>query len=236
MAAAAVRASRSGPRRRVGRSLLLGAWSRPLRALGRFIVQPWTALVAFNLVMVVWHVPVLFDLAENNQDVHIWLMHASFFVTASSSGSRSSRRTRSGSKASPLWQAGAIVGTNVVMFVLAMSLSASSRAAAGIGLRPRSGSHPAAVRRPADRRGHSLGLWRLLGCPGARLRAQESRRPGRQPVEPCRPACAPWSDTDSRGTPKAQLSDALAGRKNNRVDPGWSVRPNLRTSSPCSED
>ena len=38
------------------------------------------AIVAFNVIMVIWHIPALFDLAENNQYVHIWLMHSSFFV------------------------------------------------------------------------------------------------------------------------------------------------------------
>jgi cytochrome c oxidase assembly factor CtaG len=112
-----------GVRRRWGRALLLGRWSSPLRTLGRFVTKPWTALVAFNLVMVVWHLPVLFDAAENNQVIHIWLMHSSFFVTGvlfwlTIIPSHPFRIT-----VSPLWQMGAIIGTNVMMFVLAMSLS-----------------------------------------------------------------------------------------------------------------
>ena len=60
--------------------VLLGRFSAPLPAVGH-VVNPWTALISFNAVMVLWHVPVLFDTAEENQVVHIWLMHASFFVT-----------------------------------------------------------------------------------------------------------------------------------------------------------
>jgi putative membrane protein len=112
-----------GTRRSVGRFLLLGPWSSALRRIGRVLGSPWFAVLAFNAVMVLWHVPVLFDTAENNQLIHIWLMHASFFVTGILFWlviipSRPFRL-----KASPTFQAGAIIGTNVVMFVLAMSLS-----------------------------------------------------------------------------------------------------------------
>ena len=110
-------------RRRVGRAVLLGRWSTPLRAAGRFIRNPWTALVSFNAVMVLWHVPVLFDAAEGNQLVHIWLMHASFFVTGVLFWLQIIHSYPLRLKTSPAWQAGAIVGTNVVMFILAMSLS-----------------------------------------------------------------------------------------------------------------
>ena len=65
-------------RRVVGRAVLLGAWARPLRAVGRFMTSGAVAIVAFDVVMVIWHVPALYDLAENNQYVHIWLMHSSF--------------------------------------------------------------------------------------------------------------------------------------------------------------
>ncbi len=112
-----------GPRRRLGRALLLGRWSRPLRSVGGVVSNRWTALVLFNLAMVIWHVPVLFDLAERNQRVHIWLMHSSFFLTGVLFWLQIIPSFPFKAKASAAWQVGAIVSTNVVMFFLAMSLS-----------------------------------------------------------------------------------------------------------------
>jgi len=110
-------------RRAVVRAVLLGALAAPLRALGRFVVNPWTALVSFNAVMVIWHLPVAFDLAQRNQFVHVWLMHASFFVTGTLFWLQIIPSYPFRMKASPLWQVGAILSTNVVMFVMAMSMS-----------------------------------------------------------------------------------------------------------------
>ncbi len=110
-------------RRKVGRFVMLGWWSRVLRPVGRVVVSPWFALISFNVVMVVWHFPVLFDLAENNQTVHIWLMHGSFFVTGVLFWLQIIPSHPFRLRASPIWQAGAVIGTNIVMFILAMALS-----------------------------------------------------------------------------------------------------------------
>lgn len=110
-------------RRKVGRAVLLGAWAAPLRALGRFVANPWFALVSFNAVMVIWHFPVLFDAAETNQAIHIWLMHSSFFVTGVLFWLQIIPSHPFRLRTSLLWQGGAIIGTNVMMFVLAMALS-----------------------------------------------------------------------------------------------------------------
>src|SRR5215472_7497655 len=62
------------------RQVLAGGWSRPIRTVGSFLIKPWTTVVAFNLIMVFWHLPGPYDLATQNQAVHIWLMHGSFFL------------------------------------------------------------------------------------------------------------------------------------------------------------
>ncbi len=112
-----------GPRRRLVRAVLLGRFSRAFRSVGRVVVNPWTALISFNAVMIIWHVPGTFDAAQENQLVHIWLMHASFFVTGILFWLQIIPSYPFRMKASPLWQVGAIISTNVVMFVLAMTLS-----------------------------------------------------------------------------------------------------------------
>jgi putative membrane protein len=115
-----------GFRRRLMRVALLGRFSAGLRAVGRVLVNPWTALVSFNVVMVVWHVPVLFDAAEENQYIHIGLMHSSLFLTGVLFWLTIIPSYPFRLKASPLWQIGAIISTNVVMFMLAMTMSVFS--------------------------------------------------------------------------------------------------------------
>jgi cytochrome c oxidase assembly factor CtaG len=110
-------------RRKVGRAVLLGAWARPLRAIGRFLSKGIVAVVFFNIVMVIWHVPVLFDAAENNQDIHIWLMHSSFFVAGVFFWLQIIPSYPIKPKLTSLGQIGAILSTNVVMIIMAMSLS-----------------------------------------------------------------------------------------------------------------
>jgi putative membrane protein len=46
------------------RSVLAGGWSRPLRAVGGALTRPWTAVVLFNAAMIAWHIPALFNLAQ----------------------------------------------------------------------------------------------------------------------------------------------------------------------------
>jgi putative membrane protein len=107
----------------VTRGVLAGGWSRPLRAVGGFFLRPWVAVALFNRVMVVWHLPGPYDLAENNQAVHIWLMHASFFAAGvlfwlQFIPSPPFRRRM------PLpSQAAALLVTNAIMIGIAMSLS-----------------------------------------------------------------------------------------------------------------
>ena len=105
------------------RGVLRGRWSVPLRAVAGFFLRPWVSVWLFSAVMVFWHLPGPFDLAEASETVHIWLMHGSFFLSGvlfwlQFIPSPPFRRTM------PLpSRAAALVATNVVMWVLAMALS-----------------------------------------------------------------------------------------------------------------
>jgi putative membrane protein len=112
---------RSG--RAVTRSVLAGGWSRPLRSLWRFLTAPVVAVVLFNLVMAVWHIPAAFELAENNQVVHVWLMHASFFLAGVLFWLQFIPSPPFRSRMPLLGRAAALLATNVVMIFIAMTLS-----------------------------------------------------------------------------------------------------------------
>ncbi len=110
-------------RRRIMRSVILGRWARPLRLLGHVALAPWTGFIALNAVMIVWHVPTLFDLSETNSVVHIWLMHGSFFVAGLLFWLQIIPSYPLVPRLSAVGQCVSLIGTNVAMFVMAMALS-----------------------------------------------------------------------------------------------------------------
>jgi putative membrane protein len=112
---------RSG--RSVTRGVLAGGWSRPLRAVGGFFLRPWVAVALFNVVMVFWHLPRPFDVAEENQAVHIWLMHGSFFAAGVLFWLQFIPSPPFRRQMPLVSQAGALLATNVIMVGIAMALS-----------------------------------------------------------------------------------------------------------------
>jgi putative membrane protein len=67
-------------RRPLARALVRSRPARPLRAAVAAIATPPGAFAVFNVDLLVWHVPALYDLTLRNQAVHD-LEHALFFVT-----------------------------------------------------------------------------------------------------------------------------------------------------------
>jgi len=111
---------------RAGRSatvqLTRGAWARPLRAAGSWLLRPWVSVAVFNVVMVGWHIPAMLDLAENNHAVQIWLLHSSFFAAGVLFWLQFIPSPPFRMRMPLTSQAGAIIGTNIIMWILAMSM------------------------------------------------------------------------------------------------------------------
>ncbi|MHB1089205.1 MAG: cytochrome c oxidase assembly protein [Acidimicrobiales bacterium] len=111
------------PRRSISRFFYLNTKAGGIRRLGRIIRNPWVALLSFNVVMLVWHIPSWFDLSERNSFVHIYLMHGSFFVTGMLFWLQLLRSYPMKPRQSAVWQVVAVLGTNVAMTFLAMAMS-----------------------------------------------------------------------------------------------------------------
>jgi putative membrane protein len=60
--------------------VLSSPWTRLWQLLPRALTHPLVAWTLFNVTMVVWHVPVLYDLALRNGALHV-LEHGLFFAT-----------------------------------------------------------------------------------------------------------------------------------------------------------
>jgi putative membrane protein len=100
-----------------------GGWSRPLRAAGGWLLRPWVSVTAFNLIMLAWHLPALLDLAEGNYEIRVWVMLSSFFVAGVLFWLQFIPSPPFRMRMPPVSQVLAIAGTNIVMWILAMSMS-----------------------------------------------------------------------------------------------------------------
>jgi putative membrane protein len=104
------------------REVMTSGWSRPVRAVAGWLLRPWVSVVMFNLVMVLWHVPDMFDLAGRNQAVHIWLEHGSFLVAGVLFWLQFIDSPPFRRKMPLASQAVALIGTNVLMWLIAMAM------------------------------------------------------------------------------------------------------------------
>jgi putative membrane protein len=98
-------------------------WSRPLHAAVDFLLRPWVTVVAFNAVMLFWHIPAALDLAVNNPAVKIWLLHSSYLIVGILFWLLFIPSPPLRMRMPPEGQAIALVATNVIMWLLAMSMS-----------------------------------------------------------------------------------------------------------------
>ena len=102
---------------------MIAGRSRPLRAAADFLLRPWVTVVLFNAVMLFWHIPAALDLAENNPAVKIWLLHSSYLVAGILFWLLFIPSPPLRMRMPPEGQAIALVATNVIMWLLAMSMS-----------------------------------------------------------------------------------------------------------------
>jgi cytochrome c oxidase assembly factor CtaG len=110
-------------RRRLLRTFYQSRSTAWLRRLASFLLNPIVAVVLFNGVMVLWHIPIVFDWASWHGWVMNWLMAPSFVIVGLLFWRVILPSHPWPARGSTRIQIGAIVATAFEMLVLAMAMS-----------------------------------------------------------------------------------------------------------------
>jgi cytochrome c oxidase assembly factor CtaG len=111
-----------GARQSLGHGLGQGRRAAPLRLLSRTLGRPLPSFLLFSVVLLVWHLPVLFDATLRSSVVHA-LEHTLFFSTALLFWKQVLPSPPLRAVLPPLQRVGYLVGAMVVSWILAIVLA-----------------------------------------------------------------------------------------------------------------
>jgi putative membrane protein len=111
----------------IERGLGRARWSAPLRSLAKLLARPLPAWLVANAVLVVWHIPVLFDSTLHNGPGHA-LEHALFLVSALAFWAQVIDTPPVQARLDQLGRAVYVTGAMVVSWILALVLLFAPRA------------------------------------------------------------------------------------------------------------
>jgi putative membrane protein len=110
------------PRRALARGLALSDRTSWLRATSRALGTPAVSFIAFSAVLLVWHVPALFDATLRSEPLHI-LEHTLFFTTALMFWKQVIDSPPLHARLGSLQRVAYLVGAMVVSWVLAIAIA-----------------------------------------------------------------------------------------------------------------
>ena len=110
-------------RRRMLRRVFVRPGRHPLRRICAAIVSPFVGIVFFNVVMVVWMLPSIFNPVMARPELHIGLMLSTFFLSGLLFWVQFIQSAPLTPKLTPFAQAGALLVTNLIMTIIAVTLS-----------------------------------------------------------------------------------------------------------------
>jgi putative membrane protein len=118
-------------RRSLGRSLVLGRRTEPLRWAWRALGTPAPSFVLFSVVLLAWHIPALFDATLRSGTLHA-LEHTLFFLTALMFWKQVIHSPPLRAPLGPPQRVAYVVGAMVVSWALAVVLALAPHALYGV--------------------------------------------------------------------------------------------------------